>query len=122
MEAEVKSGTGVVNVNYKIPANWKEDKYSWIYLGVMVLTLIAGAIMKVNLGIFAVIPYIVVMRMEKKLASKDGINMPSEWWALLVPVYLWQRLTILKQPRIHFWLWIGVTVGLCVILGALSPE
>ncbi len=122
MEAEVMSGNVVANVNYKIPANWKEDKYSWIYLGVTVLLMIAGAIINKPLGLFAAIPYIVVMRMEKKLASKDGINMPSEWWCLLVPVYLWQRLTILKQPRIHFWLWLGVAVGLSIILGALSPE
>lgn len=33
---------------------------------------------------------------------------PSGWWAaLLVPVYLWKRGTVLHRPRLHFGLWVG---------------
>lgn len=35
---------------------------------------------------------------------------PSAWWCLLIPVYLWQRATLLKQKRIHFWAWIAAFV------------
>ncbi len=114
MEAEVMSGNGIANV--KVPATWKEDKYAWIFLGVMVLTLVAGAIMKVNLGILLLILNFAVMRSEEKLAAKDKMDWPSTWWCLIPPVYFWKRLTLLKQPRIHFWLWIGVAVGLSIIL------
>ena len=72
--------------------------------------------MKVNLGILLLILNFAVMRSEEKLAAKDKMDWPSTWWCLIPPVYFWKRLTLLKQPRIHFWLWIGVAVGLSIIL------
>lgn len=101
---------------YKIPANWKKDKYSWIYLGILVITMIAQWFIETNLYLPALIVNFAVMRGEVKLANRDGLSMPSKWWCLIMPVYIWRRLTLLKQSRIHFWLWIGVLIGLSVIL------
>lgn len=101
---------------YKIPANWKKDKYSWIYLGILVITIIAQWFIEMNLCIPALIANFAVMRGEVKLANSDGLSMPSKWWCLIMPVYIWRRLTMLKQSRIHFWLWIGVLIGLSIIL------
>ena len=101
---------------YKIPANWKKDKYSWIYLGILVITMIAQWFIETNLCIPALIANFAVIRGEVKLANRDGLSMPSKWWCLIMPVYIWRRLTLLKQSRIHFWLWIGVLIGLSVIL------
>lgn len=122
MEAEAKSENVVANVNYKIPESWKQDKYSWIYLGVLVIVMIAGAITGRNLSLLYLIITYVTIRSEEKRAKKDGITWPSSWWALCPPVYLWQRLTVLKQPRIHFWLWIGVSIGLALVLACFSQE
>ncbi|MFA6103615.1 MAG: hypothetical protein WC721_15600 [Victivallaceae bacterium] len=122
MESEVKSGNVVANVNYKIPESWKQDKYSWIYLGVLVIAIIAESFINANLGKLVLIANFAIMRSEEKLAAKDSMSLPSKWWCLIMPVYLWLRLTVLKQPRIHFWLWIGVLIGLSIILTCLSPE
>jgi len=122
MEAEVKSENGVANVNCKIPESWKQDKYAWMYLGVLVIVMIAGAITGRSLSLLYLIITYVIIRSEEKRAKQDGITWPSNWWALCPPVYLWQRLTVLKQPRIHFWLWIGVSIGLALVLACFSPE
>ena len=35
-----------------------------------------------------------------------GYKAPSSGWAFLVPGYLWQRAALLKQPQVHFAVWV----------------
>lgn len=120
MEAEIKSGNGVENVGYKIPANWKEDKYAWIYLGCVVITQIIIAFSGGGFIIlYAIVTYL-MMRKEENLAEKAGMWWPLMVWILFPIVYFWQRLTALKQPRIHFWIILGVSLGVSIIISCLK--
>ncbi|HET6807093.1 MAG TPA: DUF4339 domain-containing protein [Frateuria sp.] len=43
---------------------------------------------------------------ERKLKSA-GHKVPASWMTVLVPVYLWQRASLLSQKKHYFWAWIA---------------
>lgn len=44
---------------------------------------------------------------DEYFLKKSGHPAPDKWWTLLVPVYLWQRAQLLRQPLHYFWAWMA---------------
>jgi len=57
--------------------------------------------------------------LDAKRLNSDGHQSPNLAWLLLIPVYLWQRASLLKQAPHHFWVWI-VAFILSVLLSFVS--
>jgi len=56
---------------------------------------------------------------KKALLAAGYTRVPSAWWVLLFPGYLWQRASILGDSKRHFWLAIvafPLTTGLVMVL------
>lgn len=84
------------------------DLWAWLLVAVPVV----GAVIELIVGrplllLFFVSNTIFALADVRALkATKHPA--PSGWWGvLLVPVYLWQRGTLLRRPRLHFGLWVG---------------
>ncbi|SUO97647.1 hypothetical protein [Suttonella ornithocola] len=69
-----------------IPAEWENLIY--------VLTILATGV------------DLVLLVLDVNEWSKVGVKMPSFWWALIVPVYLWKRSNILETSKTPFWLYL----------------
>jgi hypothetical protein len=97
------------------PKAWFTDVFAWIHV-IILITYAATSIILSAQGKepfpWIYLPYImilcVVMYTEAREARRLQIILPSTFMVLLLPVYLWQRLSILKQPRHHFWIWMVV--------------
>lgn len=57
---------------------------------------------------------------EKRLKAA-GHSAPESFWAVIVPVYLWKRATLLNQPKHYFYGWVAAFV-ISVILGTFGGE
>jgi|GEM_PF-1074107 len=104
---------GTLGRMFKVPAKWNEDIIGWAYVGVLV----ACSVVTFATGEATWLPLVVVAIMgavEEKRMRKQGVEWPSNWWALLIPVYLWRRLKALNLPMHLFWIWIAAAVVLTV--------
>ena len=52
-------------------------------------------------------------RLRRSRVAAGG--MPSAWWFLVPPVYLWRRATALGGSKVPFWAWFASTAGASVI-------
>ncbi len=70
--------------------------------------------------VIAVGAFVSLRNADKKAILAAGYSrVPSAWWVLLFPGYLWQRASILGDSKRHFWLAIlafPLTTGLIMVL------
>lgn len=55
---------------------------------------------------------------DRQRLQRSGVaagGMPSAWWSLVPPVYLWRRARALGRPRAPFWAWLGSAAAASVI-------
>ena len=55
---------------------------------------------------------------DRQRLRRSGVaagGMPSAWWCLVPPVYLWRRATALGGSKAPFWAWFASTAGASVI-------
>jgi hypothetical protein len=60
--------------------------------------------------------------LDEKRLKAAGHKAPPGWWALLVPVYLWKRATLLRQNRLVFASWCASFVASVFLLGSLETK
>ena len=59
---------------------------------------------------FAVVASAALVRADKRRLQRSGAatgGMPSAWWFLLPPVYLWRRAVALGRSKAPVWGWLG---------------
>ena len=54
--------------------------------------------------------------LDEQRLKAAGYRAPSSALAFIVPAYLWQRATLLRQPRVHFTVWVA-----CFIVTLFLP-
>ena len=105
-------------VEFRIPKHWIDDGFAWLYLGVIIAggCIFTGYNLVVNKSVGFLFPMIcygiaygAIASFEERQAKKKkvGITLPNLGWCLLMPIYLWKRLTVLRQSRHHFWIWLA---------------
>ena len=118
-----ESGDWTTAINSKLSAHLerlalagpsKDINNTFVWL--LAATPIVGAIIEIILGVgtnnqFMVfvgyfIAYSILCTLDIKSLNSDGHQGPNIAWLLLVPVYLWQRASLLKQAPQYFWVWI----------------
>lgn len=66
------------------------------------------SIINAFIAIAGLIFYIYAVFADTKQINAIYKKAPSKWWLIIMPVYLWKRANILKQPKTIFWGFIGV--------------
>ena len=54
-------------------------------------------------------------RQRLRRSGVAAVSMPSAWWCLVPPVYLWRRAAALGGSKAPFWAWFASTAGASVI-------
>lgn len=96
------------------PMAWYTDTFAWVYLALLLAHACGSPVMIVNnidtlwLWPLYLVPLTVLVGIETRKANRLGISLPTGLLLVCVPVYAWRRLSALKQPRHHFWIWMAV--------------
>ncbi|MDW8241591.1 MAG: DUF4339 domain-containing protein [Thermogemmata sp.] len=83
------------------------DIWAWLLVAVPVV----GTIVELITGRSLLLLYLLLNSTfgfaDERSLKANKYPAPSGWWAaIVVPVYLWKRGTVLQRPRLHFWLWV----------------
>jgi len=85
---------------------------------VLQLPLSTGASSAISLGI-----YVGLMSADRRVLRKAGLTrLPSRWWVVLAPGYLWQRARILGRGRAAFWVMLAGIAATAVLQVAVLPR
>lgn len=114
-----------MNDLFKVPGKWTEDIFGWVFVAA---TVVAGLV-----GLFAgsafwamLIVLAALGSFEERAMRKRGVVWPSNWLAVVFPVYLWKRLNALKMPKHMLGVWAAAFLVVLFVLAPLftsiSPE
>lgn len=63
------------------------------------------------LSALALLASLLIVKADRRRLLQSGAaapgSLPSAWWCLVPPVYLWRRATCLGRPRLPAWGWLG---------------
>ncbi len=83
-----------------------DNRFAWLIVAIpligLFIELMAG---RELLKVYILLNVCACLLDAKKLKSA-GHEAPNTFWAMIIPLYLWQRATILKQRRSHFYGWL----------------
>ncbi len=57
-------------------------------------------------------------RLRRSRLRRSGVaagGMPSAWWSLVPPVYLWRRAAALGGSKAPFWAWLGSAAAASIV-------
>lgn len=98
-----------------------DDRPIWAVVVVLLLIVIIGWIFKVDLRIISGIVALPLCFIDWQKLKADGLPVPSGWWILFTPVYLWKRAELLKQKKHYVAVWMGI-VAISTAISLLSPR
>lgn len=118
-----ESGDWTTAINSKLSTHFTQiavaspnKEINNIFVWCLAVTPIVGAITESILRIGANNQFLVIFAyfiantvfciLDVKHLKSDGHQAPNVAWLLLIPVYLWQRASFLKQSPHYFWVWI----------------
>lgn len=85
-------------------------------LAVLVLLDVADSMRALTaLTLFASAALVLADRQRLRRSGVAASGMPSPWWFLVPPIYLWRRAAALGGSRAPFWAWFASTAGAFVI-------
>ena len=106
-----------MNDLFKVPGKWTEDVFGWVFVAATVVAglvgLFAGSALWAMLIVLAALG-----SFEERAMRKRGVVWPSNWLAVVFPVYLWKRLNALKMPKHMLGVW---AAAFLVVLFVLAP-
>jgi len=77
-----------------------------------------GASTAISIGIYGGL-----LSADRRLLRRAGLTrLPSQWWVILAPGYLWQRASILKRGRAAFWVMLAAIAATAVLQVLVVPR
>ena len=89
---------------------------SAVLLAVLVLLDVADDMRSLSaVTLLASVAFVLADRQRLQRSGVAVSGMPSAWWSLVPPAYLWKRAAALGRPRAPFWAWLGSAAAASVI-------
>ena len=82
-----------------------DNRYAWAVAAVPVFGALLELALHKELMLIYVSLNILLCVLDEKALTKSSQPAPKKWLALVIPVYLWQRATILNQKKYYFFAW-----------------
>lgn len=89
-----------------LPASEISNAFIWIVALIPVIGMFIEIAIEQEILLGYFIANVLFCLLDERKLTKAGHKTPDSWLVIIIPVYLWQRATILKQKRSYFWVWI----------------
>jgi hypothetical protein len=77
-----------------------------------------GASTAISIGVYGGL-----LSADRLVLRKAGVTrLPSQWWVILSPGYLWQRASILKRGRAAFWVMLAAIAATMALQFLVVPR
>lgn len=92
-----------------------DDRFAWGIVAVPFVGIILELLFGRELGLLYLVANILLCLYDRRRLGEAGYTIPSGWWALLVPIYLWKRSSLLGQKQIFAAAWLVAFVASLVL-------